>query len=179
MIKERRWREKDVRNATEQFVTEDESILDRGSRTAKNKGRITSAWRRTTCFCRGHGPPRVKGFCLEAVVLLLSAETPKLTWLLFPPLCSPSSQPQCLEALRMESGAEAWQWPAAAGHTLEPGQTGLRKRLFNSRTDSPINQNGHGRKNLSQSATGLDIGTILSLASAGSMPGFLPTAYST
>lgn len=45
----------------------------------------------------------------------------------------------------------------AAGHGLKPGQTGLRKEAFQLQQILPLIRNGHGRKNLSQSATGLDI----------------------
>ena len=103
-------------------------------------------------------PMWVKGFWLETVVLLLSAEMSELIWLLFPPLCSPSSQPQCLrrwgwnQKQRPGNGLLC-SWPHSGARTDWAQETGF------STTEQilPLIRNGHGRKNLSQSATGLDI----------------------
>lgn len=59
----------------------------------------------------------------------------------------------------MESEAEAWQWLLLCSWPHSGARTDWAQERGFSTTEQilPLIRNGHGRKNLSQSATGLDI----------------------
>ena len=109
-------------------------------------------------------PMWVKGFWLEAVVSLLSAEMSKLIWILFLPLCS-LTRPPTSDMLKVESETEPWQWLLLCSWPRSEARTDWAQERGFSATEQilPLIRNGHGRKNLSQSATGLDIANNFSL----------------
>lgn len=96
--------------------------------------------------------------------------------MLLPPLRSPSPTS---DMLRMESETEFWQWLQLCSWSRSEARRDWAQEKGFSTTEQilPLIRNGHGRKNPSQSATGLDIANNFSLVSGGSVLGFLPNAY--
>ena len=120
--------------------------------------------RRTAYSWRGHGVQRewVKGFWLEGVLSLLSIETSEWIWTLSPPLCFLTT---ASDLLRVESETEPWQWLQLCSWPCSEARTDWAQERGFATTEQilPLISNGHGRKNLSQSATGLDIANNVSL----------------
>lgn len=93
---------------------------------------------------------------------LLSAETSTSIWMPFPPPCSLTT---AADLRRVESETKPWlglplcSWPCAEART-----DWARESSFPTAEQIlPLIRNGHGREDLSQSATGLDIANNFSL----------------
>lgn len=108
---------------------------------------------------------------------LLSVQMSTLIWMLLLP---PRSLSTTFDTLRIESEAETWQWLQLCSWSRSEARRDWAQERGFSTTEQilPLIRNGHGRKNLSQSTTGLDIANNFSLVSGGSVPRFLPSAYS-
>lgn len=109
---------------------------------------------------------------------LLSAEMSTLFWMLFPP---PQSRPPPLTCRGVQSEAEPWQWLQLHSWSCSEARTAWTQERGFSTTEQipPLIRNALGRKNPSQSATGLDMANNFSLRFLEEyVPGFLPTAYS-
>lgn len=119
---------------------------------------------RTTYFRRGHSVQR-KGRDSAQRALCLCYQLSHLHWFgcsshLFAPPPATTSDMQ-----RVESETEPWQWLLLCSWPCSEARTDWAQERGFSTTEQilPLISNGHGRKNLSQSATGLDIANNFSL----------------
>lgn len=162
--REEGWRKECQEKFQSELITRDTGAKRPGQKSK------TKAWRKNWDIYSGkeqtpegdtRGPMWVKGFWLEGVVSLFSMETSESIWVL---------------------AGTCWGWNQkqspgsgfgrAAGHVLKPGQTGLEKEAL--QTTGQIRlliSNGHGRKDLTQPATGLDTAHHFSLRVLGDCAG--------
>lgn len=129
----------------------------------KNEGRTATSLEENHGLLKGtRCPGWVEGFWLKGAMSVLSAETPTSTWMPFPP---PSSLTTASDLRRVDSETKPWpglplcSWPCAEART-----DWARESSFPTAEQIlPLIRNGHGREDLSQSATGLDIANNFSL----------------